>query len=322
MAETELIARMAEKVAKEIFGVFGWRKQGPINQNWACVEKGHDKRTHPSDVVFHYEDPYTDQRIYVNCDLKSYGKGSITKATVGAGLRSMAMAVECANRSEEWQKLYVDEGTQWDAVGLLFVFNHDGDFDGDFDKIRESGDEKSIEIGYSRCMFVLGPRRIAYLASVANDIRTLGGDGELPQNGGYGFYYPDQISRRPKKNSQHAASLEALCAPWQILRFEKVSGKSAEENFIVYYDGALSDVDECKYLIDFFFRYQLLRNDSKISIRAPFCDPAAHALMEKAREAYFEAFYSLPEFRERLERIRIADMTSIVKQFSQVSLGM
>jgi hypothetical protein len=321
MAETELIAKMAEKLAKELFGIFGWKQKGPINQNWTCVEKAHDKATHPSDVVFSYEDPYTDQRIYVNCDLKSYGKHSITKATIAGGLRSMAIAVECANRSDAWQELYVGEA-QWEGVGLLFVYNHDGEFDTDFDKIRDLVDANTIDIAYARRMFVLGPKRIAYLASVANDIRVLRGDGAVPAASECGFYYPDLISKRPKHSTQNAASLEALAAPWQILRFQKAVGSVTEEHFVVYYDGALADVDECKYLIDFFFRYQLLRNDSTISVRAPFCTPEAHVLMSKAKEAYFEAFYSLPEFRERLERIQMGDMTSIVKQFSSISLGM
>lgn len=323
MAETELIAKMADVVAKEMVSVFGWQRSGPLNQNWECVENGHDKKTHPSDVVFGYDEPYTDQRIFVNTDLKSYAKGTITKEAVSGALRSLARSVECANRSKGWQDLYVGETAHWEAVGLLFIYNHDGEYDGDFERICDSIDEKSIEISYGRRVFLIGPKRVAYLASVAQDIRMRRGDGVLPGPADCGFYYPDLISKRPKKTTLGAASLEALCAPWQILRYQiAAQGAQLQERFIMYYDGTLEDIDECKYLIDFFFRYQLLRENSHIVIRGPFLRPEAEALFAHARRAYYEAFYSLPEFEQRLSRIQLEFMTSVSRQFSQVSLGM
>ena len=40
------------------------------NINWPCEnQEKHEVKTHPSDVVFWYEEPYSQSRTYVNCDL-------------------------------------------------------------------------------------------------------------------------------------------------------------------------------------------------------------------------------------------------------------
>jgi hypothetical protein len=90
MAETENIARMAAKVSDEVFTVFGWQTKGPINQNWTCSTEAHGKATHPSDVVFWYDDPYSTARVFINTDLKSYAATSISKAAVAGAVSSLA----------------------------------------------------------------------------------------------------------------------------------------------------------------------------------------------------------------------------------------
>jgi hypothetical protein len=110
MAETIHIAEMAEKLSKEIFSEFLWQRTGPTNQNWPCEEQeAHGKKTHPSDVVFFYDNPYSLSRTYVNCDLKSYASGSIKAAAIREAMESLAQALNCAEKSKEWQKLYLHE---------------------------------------------------------------------------------------------------------------------------------------------------------------------------------------------------------------------
>jgi hypothetical protein len=83
MAETVNIAKMAGKNSDEIFSVFLWDKRGPLNHNWDCLKRGeHKKLTHPSDVVFFYDEPYRAVRTYVQTDLKSYQASSISKSKV------------------------------------------------------------------------------------------------------------------------------------------------------------------------------------------------------------------------------------------------
>lgn len=73
MAETINIAKMAEKLSKGIFGEFLWQRMEHTNLNWPCEDQEtHEVKTHPSDVVFWYDEPYSQSRTYVNCDLKSY----------------------------------------------------------------------------------------------------------------------------------------------------------------------------------------------------------------------------------------------------------
>src|SRR6478609_9122698 len=125
MSETENIARMASKVSDELFGVFGWRKTGPVNENWSCVAESHGTTTHPSDVVLSYDDPYRDLTIFWTIDLKSYAAGTITKGKVRTACASLVKSVECANVSQDWQSKYVDVDGNWRCDGLLFVYNHD-----------------------------------------------------------------------------------------------------------------------------------------------------------------------------------------------------
>src|SRR5438477_12565199 len=110
MAETTNIARMAELLSSELFGDFLWQRVGPTNTNWACEEKEkHKLKTHPSDAVFWYDNPYAQSRTYVNCDLKSYARGSIKAAGVLSAMEGLALAINCAEKSAEWQKQFLHE---------------------------------------------------------------------------------------------------------------------------------------------------------------------------------------------------------------------
>ena len=60
MAETANLAKMAEFLANKVFSVFGWKTTGSTNQNWPCERQAEHKRlTHPSDVVFFYDELYS-----------------------------------------------------------------------------------------------------------------------------------------------------------------------------------------------------------------------------------------------------------------------
>ncbi|MDC7242564.1 MAG: hypothetical protein PQJ44_00945, partial [Sphaerochaetaceae bacterium] len=81
MGETSNTADLAEIISQRIFSKFYWERLGQKNINWECVKPGHDRKTHPSDAVFHYESPYEKERIYINFDLKSYKNTSIENKT-------------------------------------------------------------------------------------------------------------------------------------------------------------------------------------------------------------------------------------------------
>src|SRR4051812_33654983 len=107
MAETDQIAKMAELLSQDLFGEFLWQRSGPMNQNWACQHTDEHKTvTHPTDVVFFYDEPYATSRTYIQTDLKSYAKGSITPNAIRNAVKSLAKQVACAEVSPDWQKLY------------------------------------------------------------------------------------------------------------------------------------------------------------------------------------------------------------------------
>lgn len=65
MPETGNIEEMAKQVSREIFSIFGWKSDGPMDHDWECVSPvKHDVTTHPSDLVLHYDDPYSELRLY------------------------------------------------------------------------------------------------------------------------------------------------------------------------------------------------------------------------------------------------------------------
>lgn len=325
MPETSNIAEMARKVADEIFSAFGWQAVPPFDQNWACATRdAHKVQTHPSDAVFFYEDPYRDRRVYINLDLKSYAKGTINSRSVREALKSLAKSTECANTSQGWRELYGTSDT-YRVIGGLFIYNHDDEYDQDFSGMISDIDPVKLNLPAQDQMVVFGPKEVAYLATVANDIHVSRGKRILPAENQCSFYYPDLIGVRPKTNNRDAASLEMLTSPWQIIRYFPQQGSrttTSSRAYFFYYRGLGDTVDEFKYLIDFAFRYQLLGEDEEISLRMPFGGNTAAALFERAKEEYAHDFYGLPEFRQRLARFTFTSVTSVIKQFSTVQIGM
>ncbi len=335
MAETENIAKIAGKISTDIFSAFGWRTAAPRNENWDCTaKKRHQTQpgTHPSDIVFSYEDPYDVGTTYVTTDLKSYASGTITSIKVGAALGRLAMATECATASEDFARLFVasDRTTKWSVVGLLFIYNHDGNYDASFDKLLEQVDEKHFALPLGRRMFVLGPKHIEYLYSVAFDIAASRGKAELPAASECSFFYPDLI--RTKSRSRHdgaAATLEWLTGPWQILGFDKhVSGGGVQRHSWVYYRGQADNTDEFKYLLDFLFRYQLIEVGHQIRVRVFPSDAKKSqdiaALFAKAKVEYTTAAHPADrmDFEQRLKNVDVSMMSSFSVRFDDTELGM
>jgi hypothetical protein len=231
MGETANIAEMAKRVADDIFAVFGWEIRGPLNEEWECCKDHRAKsgeqeepaaasarrsRTHPSDLVLRYEDPYTDAATYLTTDLKSYAPDSITKATVGKALRSLCATVDCANVSTEFHERYVSGDERWHAHGLLFIFNHNGEYQPDeFAKLVANATPANLRVPKERHIFVLGPGEIAHLHAVARDLMVL--RGKLNGNASYRWFTPDLIIRKSRSPTfGKAAPIEVLLGPWQI----------------------------------------------------------------------------------------------------------
>ncbi|TXD42396.1 hypothetical protein TR80_014280 [Xanthomonas campestris] len=324
MAETTNIAKMAEKVSEDIFEVFGWERLLPSDQNWECVSEEHDKKTHPSDVVFRYKHPYLDSTIYFTTDLKSFAKESVTKQQLKKAIASLGMSAACAAISEAWQTLYLAPDSKSDVRGLLFIYNHDSDYSGDFDQLVVDSSSAKKGLSASTILHVVGPEMVAYLATVANDIVNLKGKKKLPTDEGrFWFFYPDLIGEPARQPRSKSATIESLCGPLIVCEYilDKPTEK-ATTGALVYYSRKGENIDEFKYILDYLFRYQLLSNCDEITLRMAHAVDQAPALFQKAIDAYVADFNDLQEVRERLARVKIETITNIIKVFSSVEVGM
>jgi hypothetical protein len=316
------IANMASKVASEVFEVLGWTRAGPQDQNWTCVDETHSRATHPADVVFHYDDPYRPDRVYWNVDLKSYAAGTINRAKLGGAISSLGRAVSCANVSPSWRQLYVEnEDVNYVCDGLLFIYNHDGEYDARFPELLASVDPANFAVAANRRIAILGPAEVADLVNIATDLTLMRGKGEIPHDKlATEFWYPDLV--RPKRHlqSRSAATIEMLTGPWVTIHVAP-ERNGGSRRFIVYYRDAGATVEEFKYLLDSFFRFQILAIDKEASIDIRLVRSGSDALtnFRKARESISSSLYGFA--RDPLQRVQCGLVTNITKRFSEVELG-
>jgi hypothetical protein len=324
MAETTNIAKMAEKLSKELFAEFLWQKMGPTNLNWPCENKEvHKAETHPSDVVFYYEEPYSQARTYVNCDLKSYAKGSISVGAIRAAIESLARGLSCAEKSDEFRAKFLHDHVSPEICGLLFVYNHDGEYDKDFGGLLGQVKNEKLDIPSKSKIVVFGPRDIFWLNNVHHEIAYMrGGAGELPDREHCKFFYPHLV-RRKNVQPEHAkaGTLEMLTAPWIILSYTDPK-KQNRKGFVIFYRKRGESVEEFLYLIDHLMHYQVLVGDTDVHVKTLDPHPNAAAFFEKAKDQYVDEYEGGPEIRDRLNTIKFAQINDVRTKFSELELGM
>ena len=324
--ETINIMAMAERASSMIFSRFGWRLTGPTNENFDCIQiEKHKKSTnpkHPVDAVFEYDDPYTSKRNYLLTDFKSYASGSIIASNVRLALINLSKAVDCANSSSEWQEKYVNNELSWSVHGMLFIYNHDGEYDRDFGRSLIETRPSSLHLPSHSKLFVVGPDKIAYLLNILNDIDGQRGRGDLPHGENIDFWYPDLINRRTTSPIDNMARIELLLGPWQILPYEKVIYNSIVKGNYIYYAGEGSTPKEFEFLLDFCFKNQLVQPNSAIKIRSPNSVPLARQNFEQAQDNIFRYFHSFPEIRNRLNQIEFCPIDVVTTRFSTEEIGM
>lgn len=328
--ETANIAELAELLASKVFREFGWERAGPANSNFDCTSPAaHDSRVkHPCDVVFHYDDPYSEGRVYVFFDLKSFAAKSIQADQVTAALNSLAMAVECAGRSQQWQDRHANRTLPGEVQGCLFVYNHDNEYRGDFmSLVRHGVKAMKASLPPRRRLFVLGPADISYLHTLANDLRQLRGATQgIPPAEFCHFLYPELVTARRRDSRIKQASLELLTGPWQVLAFERADGGTINRGHVVHYRHAGRSSDEFLYLIDFLFRVGVLDSDDPVRLRMVQPHQEAPAFFERAVEEYADTFSPSKGFRkyirERISAVHFEVVDAVVPQFSQVAVGM
>lgn len=327
MAETEKIAQMAEILSGELFSEFFWKKTGTTNHNWACENQEiHKNKTHPSDVVFYYDEPYSQSRTYINCDLKSYAKGTIKKTAIRDAIISLAKQVSCAEKSTEWHKLYIHDYVTPNICGLLFVYNHDGEYDKEFSQILSNITVEELDIPAGSKIFVLGPQDIYWLDNIRYDLcilRGKSGPDKIPSGDQCKFFYPQLVRKtNVQQGKAKAARLEMLRGPWIILEFEK---DQHQKGFIIYYRRKGEEVQEFIYLIDYLRHYQVLNKNTEIQIRTLEAASIAATVFKKAVDYYIEEMTDSSQdsdFAQLVKKIKFSCMPQINSTFSEIEIGM
>lgn len=332
MAETANIAKMAESISKEIFEVFLWEQTGPKNQNWDCEDQtNHNKKkTHPADVVFTYREPYSTERTYIHCDLKSYNSTTITKNTIHNALESLSQQIACANKSEEWRKLFAYDNTPYSITGLLFIYNHDNNYDKEFNNHLHSLNYEKIVLPKGSKIVVLGPDDIDWLNSVAHDILVMRGKKDLPEERYCKFFYPQLIRKSNiQLNEAKAATLEMLTSPFILLEYntniDDNKPKTPNRNFVIFYRGKGENINEFYYIINYIRTCQLLNDAENITIKLLEPYKSAPTFFQQAVNIFckkFDEYDTNSSLSKRIKSIKYDSINTVQKKFSTVEIGM
>lgn len=352
MGETGKIAEIANKVSKEVFKWFRWERVPLMDQNFKCLKRDKhapnkkQEHTHPVDVVFKYDDPYLGKTITFNTDLKSYKKDSITSPNIRGALKSLAQTIDCARVSDEWRTRY-DPTTTADVRGLLFVYNHDNEYDKNFARFLvppkqspkgKDGEENkgltadSLPIEAGQMIHIIEPRTIAYMTTIISDANRLHAEGTFPSTNYY-FYYPELKLHKTHGNKKlRPATVEMICGPFLIVEHDAVvkyveeaeeSKQTFPQGVVIFYNRAGKSHFEFLYLFDLLSSYQMLDGDKIVRVRVVHHSPHQdiRSNFKRAIETYVHDWAFDDYKRERLESIEFEVVEIEKTSFSQVDLG-
>jgi hypothetical protein len=325
--ESSNIAEISTVLSKEIFAFFGWHMHPRKDDNFECLDDKHQnenekaKKTHPTDVVFSYDDPYSPRRVHLLTDLKSYAAKSITHQKIRQALKSLSEAVECAGQSPQWRnKFGVTESEPNEVRGLLFVHNHDLAYQKSFYEELKRVHSNTLPMAPTTILHYLGPLDIQRLYSTANDIMRQQHSGDLPAD--YGFFYPDLVlKRRHREFSDQPATFESIAGPFLIISHK--STPTLKQGFLIYYNRPGNTLEEFEYLLDSFSRFQLLNQENKIRIRVvhPDADEDLKSTFKRAVNKYARS-WGLDEGRlSLLEEISVDRVNAVSASFNPGDMG-
>ncbi|MGM9489608.1 hypothetical protein ACS5PM_19815 [Ideonella sp. YS5] len=340
---------MAEYVSSEILDWFRWNRVKLPNQNFDCVKVAthapkKDSHTHPVDAVFWYLDPYLNKVVYFNTDLKSYAKGTIDASRIIPALKSLAQTIDCARVSEEWEGRYILNDAPHEIRGMLFVYNHDAEYDRSFyDLLTEPVGRKGVKekkpprldvipIQDGQSIHIIEPRLINYLSTVILDAHRLHAEGTFPERA-YEFFYPElKLHKTSGAKLERPATVETLAGPYLIIRHDKVvkynesSGMPEErypEGYVIYYNRPGDSAEEFMYFLDILSGYQIIDGQHRIRVRIAHNSPAldARSNFKRAISLYAQEWGFDRYKLARLEAIEFSEVEISKYSFSRVDIG-
>lgn len=320
MAETVNIGIMAELISKEIFSLLGWSVSGPMNENSECVDESHCRNTHPADIVFSYPEPYEDKVTHVLCDLKSYAKGSITSTSLKNAITNLNQSLACARKNIDWKDKYVFTEKNINIKAMLFIYNHDNEYDSEFQSVFLKATE-NINIDPGNIISVIGPRKISYLSNICSNIVNMRGKKILPDEGG-GFFYPEQPIRKIYHDpASLPLTLEQISGSFHIFRYFEDNEKNIVNGLDVYVEEKESEFKNFQYIFDYLRKNNCIQSAKKIRIFVPFSGPSTRTNFEKALRLYEETVDQ--DFAEKLKPIIHYEHMHVMRpQFFSEEIGM
>lgn len=322
MAERINIARVAEIISGDIFGKLGWELHGTPNESWTCTDPGHQKADHPTDATFVYRDPYTAKNVHLVTDLKSYGAKTLAAFSLRDTVESLALAVDCAKHNRHWQDLYLKAGAPPDVQGLLFIYNHDGEYDKSFADKLGAAFEEPIRIPRGVRLSVIGPDEVWYLNEMLYDIASLAQNGQIPPTlKELNFFYHSH-SRRHLAQRDHSAvaTIDMIKGKYQLLMYTLAQQQGATRGMLVYYRGPGKDEREFIVLIDMLRNIGVLDSCDVIHVRcARACTQAAN-FFHKALSQYAE--FPDQQMPDKLKKLKYGSVAMMRPQITNYEVAL
>lgn len=319
MAETKNIDEMAAIISDKIFTEMKWQMNTDYTDiNWKCCDKIHDKETHPTDLVFSYVDPYTELTQYIQTDLKSYQKSSISPLKIGNAIKSLAMQVKCARESEEWAGFYREGESKYGLHGMLFIYNNDNEYDRDLLEVIESKSTYDYVMPKDSTLNIFSPKLIRFLMTVVENIKERRNIEEdesaervckkIPKREQCGFYYPDKHNKCVSDLQSHSATIEMITSGMLLYAYEHSILKKKILN--VFWDESIDSENYFIYLFEFIFNYQMLNLFDKVYVVTPF-SPTALMYFKKAQKIYKGQYAITETQRDKLDKVELISMDTI-----------
>jgi len=349
VAETKNIDAVAGIISSKIFRELKWQFSKHTDLNWACCLDTHLKhnqkeKTHPTDVVFFYKDPYTDIYQYIQTDLKSYSKSTIESyqyTEIQKTIKSLAQQVECSVRSQEWRDLFLSEKKEkFQVHGMLFIYNHDNEYDNDLLNKLSTILKAELHFPIDSYLFIMDPKSIRFLMSVTEDISKRRNydcfNGQLleilwekiPAWEQCGFFYPDKHNKLASKGRMLPATLEMITSGMIFFQYSHDfirdhNGATVTNKILnIYWKEEVDKEEQFVFLIEYIFNYQLLNQFDKIFIVTPFSSDSTKYL-DNAINTYSKLYSftldKLNNLRRQLHNISIDNTTSSIFPFRVIS---
>lgn len=265
------------------------------------------------------QDPYSGKNLHLLTDLKSYARDSIVSSTLKDSVESLALAVDCAKQNPHWSDLYLKAGTDFEVQGLLFIFNHDGDYDKSFPDQLQAALDDSPRIPQGTRLWVLGPDDIWYINEILVDIASLAQDGVVPPSlSDLSFYYPSHSRSRMAGNDRsRVATIDSLKGKYQLIAYQR----NGRRGMLVYYRGAGASEREFIVLIDMLRNFGVLDNFEEIRVRCPRSIDIAAAKFRAAVRLYADHWPHQPEKMQKLSYASVQEVRPRLTQFEVVERG-